>query len=182
MSNRTTRLAPSPTGALHLGNARTFLITWAMARTLGWRLEMRIEDLDGPRVKPAAAQQALDAFSWLGIDYDGSKTSSDASVNYTVQEYANDVVFGLHEVCEEEQVPPPTIVCESGRMLVAYHSVLVPDVRGSISGPTSLRITPAIESGFTAASIMASSPPSEVPTTTTRCNPAAVSRSSMSRT
>lgn len=76
----------------------------------------------------------LDVGGGLGIDYDGSRTSSDASVNYTVQEYANDVVFGISEVCEEEEVPAPTIVCESGRMLVAYHSMLVTDVRGSISG------------------------------------------------
>ncbi len=76
----------------------------------------------------------LDVGGGLGVDYDGSKTSSDASVNYTVQEYANDVVFGISEVCAEERVAPPTIVCESGRMLVAYHSMLVTDVRGAISG------------------------------------------------
>jgi arginine decarboxylase len=76
----------------------------------------------------------LDVGGGLGIDYDGSKTSSDASVNYTVQEYANDVVFGISEVCEEEHVPPPAIVCESGRWLSAYHSVLVTDVRASLSG------------------------------------------------
>ncbi len=70
----------------------------------------------------------------LGIDYDGSKTSSDASVNYTVQEYANDVVFGVSEVCQEERVPAPSLVSESGRMLVAYHSMLVTDVRAEISG------------------------------------------------
>ncbi len=75
----------------------------------------------------------LDVGGGLGIDYDGSKTSSDASVNYTVQEYANDVVFGIGEVCAEESVAPPTILCESGRMLVAYHSMLVTDVRGAIS-------------------------------------------------
>ncbi len=80
MSNRTTRLAPSPTGALHLGNARTFLITWAMARKFGWRLEMRIEDLNGPRVKPAAAQQALDLFAWLRIDYDGEPSYQSADL------------------------------------------------------------------------------------------------------
>lgn len=71
MSNRVSRLAPSPTGALHLGNARTFLINWAMARNAGWRLPMRIEDLDGPRVKPEAVRQTLDTLSWLGIDFDG---------------------------------------------------------------------------------------------------------------
>jgi arginine decarboxylase len=75
----------------------------------------------------------LDVGGGLGVDYDGSKTSSDASVNYSVQEYANDVVFGLSEVCEQEKVPPPTIISESGRMLVAYHSMLITDVLGAIS-------------------------------------------------
>ena len=66
-----TRLAPSPTGALHLGNARTFLVNWAVARAAGWRVAMRVEDLDGPRVKPDAERQALDTLAWLGLDWDG---------------------------------------------------------------------------------------------------------------
>lgn len=66
-----TRLAPSPTGALHLGNARTFLINWAIARQAGQRIAMRIDDLAGPRIKPEAAQDALDILAWLGIDWDG---------------------------------------------------------------------------------------------------------------
>src|SRR5690606_22498005 len=65
---------PSPTGALHLGNARTFLITWAIARRLGWRILLRIEDLDGPRIKDGAAEGILDTFRWLGIDWDGEPT------------------------------------------------------------------------------------------------------------
>lgn len=76
----------------------------------------------------------LDVGGGLGVDYDGSKTSSDASVNYSVQEYANDVVFGISEVCEQEKISPPEIITESGRMLVARHSMLVTDVRGVISG------------------------------------------------
>ena len=65
-----TRLAPSPTGALHLGNARTFLATWAMARQRGWRIALRIEDLDGPRIKPEATRQTIDDLTWLGLDWD----------------------------------------------------------------------------------------------------------------
>lgn len=65
-----TRLAPSPTGALHLGNARTFLITWLMARKHGWKIILRIEDLDGPRIKKSADQQAIKDLRWLGIDWD----------------------------------------------------------------------------------------------------------------
>ncbi len=66
----TTRLAPSPTGALHLGNVRTFLINWALARQNNWRILLRIEDLDGPRIKPGAAQSCIDLLTWLGIDWD----------------------------------------------------------------------------------------------------------------
>lgn len=67
---QTTRLAPSPTGALHLGNARTFLVNWALARREGWRIVLRIEDLDGPRVKPEAVEGTIDTLRWLGIDWD----------------------------------------------------------------------------------------------------------------
>ncbi len=65
-----TRLAPSPTGALHLGNARTFLVTWALARRLGWSIVLRIEDIDGPRVKPGAIEATIETLAWLGIDWD----------------------------------------------------------------------------------------------------------------
>lgn len=71
MTKRLSRIAPSPTGALHLGNARTFLVNWALARQRDWRLILRIEDLDGPRVKPDAAEQTLDILRWLGLDHDG---------------------------------------------------------------------------------------------------------------
>ncbi len=65
-----TRLAPSPTGALHLGNARTFLVNWAMARREGWRIVLRIEDLDTPRIKAGAVAGVIDTLRWLGIDWD----------------------------------------------------------------------------------------------------------------
>ena len=70
----TTRLAPSPTGALHLGNARTFVINWILARRQGWSIVMRIEDLDGPRVKPEAIDQTLQTLRWLGLDWDQGPT------------------------------------------------------------------------------------------------------------
>lgn len=65
-----TRLAPSPTGSLHLGNARTFLANWALARRLGWRIVLRIEDLDTPRNKPGAERDVMETLRWLGIDWD----------------------------------------------------------------------------------------------------------------
>jgi glutamyl-tRNA synthetase len=65
-----TRLAPSPTGALHLGNARTFLINWLVARRRGWKILLRIEDIDGPRIKRGADRQLMDDLAWLGLDWD----------------------------------------------------------------------------------------------------------------
>src|SRR5687767_7523335 len=67
---RITRLAPSPTGALHLGNARTFLVNWFLARQNGWGIILRIEDIDGPRIKQGADQQAIEDLRWLGLDWD----------------------------------------------------------------------------------------------------------------
>jgi glutamyl-tRNA synthetase len=64
------RLAPSPTGALHLGNARSFLIAWLSIRSRKGTLLLRMEDLDHPKVKPQAAMQALDDLRWLGLDWD----------------------------------------------------------------------------------------------------------------
>jgi len=65
------RLAPSPTGAQHVGNARTYLIAWLSVRSQGGRIRLRLEDIDSPRVKTGAAQQALEDLRWLGLDWDG---------------------------------------------------------------------------------------------------------------
>jgi glutamyl-tRNA synthetase len=65
------RLAPSPTGAQHVGNARTYLIAWLSARARGGRVRLRIEDIDSPRVKPGAAEQACADLRWLGLEWDG---------------------------------------------------------------------------------------------------------------
>jgi len=70
-SQITTRLAPSPTGALHLGNVRTFVVNYVMARQRGWRVLMRVEDLDGPRIKAGSADGVLDELAWLGLEWDG---------------------------------------------------------------------------------------------------------------
>ncbi len=64
------RLAPSPTGAQHAGNARTYLVAWLSARSQGGRVRLRIEDIDSPRIKPAATQQAMQDLRWLGLDWD----------------------------------------------------------------------------------------------------------------
>jgi glutamyl-tRNA synthetase len=67
---RVGRLAPSPTGGLHLGHARTFLIAWLAARSAGGRVLLRIEDLDAARVRPGAASDAIADLLWLGLDWD----------------------------------------------------------------------------------------------------------------
>jgi len=70
VSNYRGRLAPSPTGAQHVGNARTYLIAWLAARAQGGSIVLRIEDIDSPRIKPGAAEQAIDDLHWLGLDWD----------------------------------------------------------------------------------------------------------------
>src|SRR5919109_1595979 len=67
----------------------------------------------------------LDVGGGLGVDYDGSRSDFDSSTNYSLQEYANDVVWNIMDVCDSEGVAHPTIVSESGRAIVAHHSVLV---------------------------------------------------------
>ena len=74
----------------------------------------------------------LDVGGGLGVDYDGSRSDFDSSTNYSLQEYANDVVWNIMDVCDSEGVAHPTIVSESGRAIVAHHSVLVVEAFSSI--------------------------------------------------
>ncbi len=83
--------------------------------------------------RAGAGLRYLDVGGGLGIDYDGSQTDFESSVNYTLQEYANDVVYHIQNVCDESGVAHPTIVSESGRAMTAYHSVLVFNALG-VSG------------------------------------------------
>ncbi len=78
----------------------------------------------------------------LGIDYDGSRTPSDSSANYTVQEFANDVVYTISEVCDAEDVPVPTIVSESGRALTVYHSLLITNCENRVDEIAAARLEP----------------------------------------
>jgi arginine decarboxylase len=81
-------------------------------------------------VKSGAGLEYLDVGGGLGVDYDGSQTNFESSVNYTIEEYANDVVYHIQTVCDDAGVKHPTIVSESGRAIVAYHSVLIFNVLG----------------------------------------------------
>jgi arginine decarboxylase len=81
--------------------------------------------------KLGAGLKYLDVGGGLAVDYDGSQTNFDASMNYSMQEYANDVVFQIMEVCEEAGVEHPSLVSESGRALTAHHSMLIFNVLGN---------------------------------------------------
>jgi arginine decarboxylase len=74
----------------------------------------------------------LDVGGGLGVDYDGSRSAFDSSTNYTLQEYTNDVVYYIADVCNAEKVHHPDIISESGRAIVAHHSVLIVEVFGAI--------------------------------------------------
>jgi arginine decarboxylase len=74
----------------------------------------------------------LDVGGGLGVDYDGSRSAFDSSTNYTLQEYTNDIVYYVADVCNAEKVPHPDLISESGRAIVAHHSVLVVEVFGAI--------------------------------------------------
>src|SRR5437868_7079612 len=110
----------------HIGSQITNIRKFKDALTEAARIYTELHRL-------GAGMRYLDVGGGLGIDYDGSQTDFGSSINYTLQEYANDVVFRVKSVCDEAGVPHPTIVSESGRAVVAYHSVLVFDVLGASS-------------------------------------------------
>jgi arginine decarboxylase len=78
------------------------------------------------------AIEYMDVGGGLGVDYDGSRSAFDSSTNYSLQEYTNDIVYYVADVCNAEKVPHPDIISESGRAIVAHHSVLVVEVFGAI--------------------------------------------------
>jgi len=87
-------------------------------------------------VRLGAGMQYLDIGGGLGVDYDGSASATDSSMNYSLEEYANDVVYRIGHICDNAKVAHPRIVSESGRAMVAQHSMLVFDVLGRNSVET----------------------------------------------
>ena len=118
----TTRLAPSPTGALHLGNARTFLLTWLYVRTVGERLVFRMEDLDGPRIKPGAAEQGIEDLGWLGLEWDGElllqSTRADAHEDALSRLREQGLVYPC--VCTRKEIEMARSAPNEGDALPAY--------------------------------------------------------------
>jgi arginine decarboxylase len=110
----------------HLGSQITNIRIVKQALNEGARVYTELAKL-------GAGLQYIDVGGGLGVDYDGSQTNFESSMNYTLEEYANDVVYHIQTVCDEASIPHPTIVSESGRAVVAYHSVLVFNVLG-VSG------------------------------------------------
>jgi len=123
----------------HLGSQITNIRSVKNALTEAARVYVELARL-------GAGVRYMDVGGGLGIDYDGSQTDFESSVNYTLQEYANDVVFRIKSVCDEAGVAHPAILSESGRAVVAYHSVLVFDVLG-VSNFDHYQIPPEIPAG-----------------------------------
>lgn len=76
--------------------------------------------------------ELLDVGGGMAVDYDGSKTAFDSSANYNAQEFANDVIYTIKQVCDDENVPHPTVIQESGRYISAYHAILVTNIQEEI--------------------------------------------------
>jgi arginine decarboxylase len=110
----------------HIGSQVTNIKTIKDAVKEGARIYSKLR-------KMGVNLEYLDVGGGLGVDYDGSRTSFDSSINYSLQEYVSDVVYSIKEICDAEEVQTPHIVSESGRALVAHHSVLLVNCFGNIA-------------------------------------------------
>ena len=84
-------------------------------------------------IRAGVPLEYFDVGGGLGVDYDGSRSTNDSSINYTMKEYASDVVYALKQICDAEGVPHPNIVSESGRAVTAHHSCVITNVIGKIN-------------------------------------------------
>ena len=128
MTRSVGRLAPSPTGALHLGNVRTFMIAWLRARSQGGRVIFRMEDLDHPKDKPGAAAQAVEDLRWLGFDWDEEYVQSErkhiyrqaleALCNQTIKQSNNQTIPLVYPcVCSRKDVEAAQSAPHAGEQL-----------------------------------------------------------------
>jgi len=108
----------------HLGSQISNIRNFKSALREGGRFYVELSKMGAPL-------RYFDVGGGLGVDYDGSQTNFDSSMNYTRQEYANDLIYAMKEMCDAGSVTHPTIVTESGRAVVAHHAVLVIDVLGT---------------------------------------------------
>ncbi|MBN8555004.1 MAG: biosynthetic arginine decarboxylase [Deltaproteobacteria bacterium] len=110
----------------HIGSQITEIRTIKEAIVEGTRLYTSIR-------KKGAPLQYMDIGGGLGVDYDGSQSSSDYSMNYSLEEYISNAIYNIQQICDEENEPHPNLVSESGRAITAHHSCLVMNVIGSIA-------------------------------------------------
>lgn len=122
------RLAPSPTGAQHLGNARTYLIAWLAARAAGGRVILRIEDIDSPRVKAWAVQQAIDDLRWLGLDWDEGPDIGGPNGSYVQTERLENYRRSFRELADRNLIYP----CTCSRSDIAAASAPHADQEGPV--------------------------------------------------
>jgi len=122
----------------HIGSQITNIKTVKIAVKEGTRIYSKLRQM-------GLNLEFLDVGGGMGVDYDGSRTSFQSSINYSLQEYVSDVVYSIQEVCQAEEVPEPTIVSETGRGLVAHHSVLITNLFGTIevgATPIAMDVSP----------------------------------------
>lgn len=105
----------------HIGSQVTNIQTIKSAINEGARIYSKLYRMGVPL-------EYFDVGGGLGVDYDGSKSGGDSSRNYTAKEYMSDVVYGLMQICDDEEVPHPNIVSESGRAITAHHSCIITNV------------------------------------------------------
>jgi arginine decarboxylase len=110
---------------LHIGSQLTDIKRIKNAMKEAARTYAKIKQLNIPI-------EYLDVGGGMAVDYDGSRTSYESSANYNAQEFANDVIYVIKTVCDDENVPHPTIIQESGRYLTAYHAILVTNIQDEI--------------------------------------------------
>lgn len=110
---------------LHIGSQLTDIKRIKNAMKEAARTYAKIKQLNIPI-------EYLDVGGGMAVDYDGSRTSYESSANYNAQEFANDVIYVIKTVCDDENVPHPTIIQESGRFLTAYHAILVTNIQDEI--------------------------------------------------
>ena len=110
------RLAPSPTGAQHLGNARTYMLAWLCTRSVGGRIVLRMEDIDSPRVKPNADAQAVEDLLWLGFDWDEGPDLGGSNGPYVQTQRRDFYAAAIQRLFERNLIYP----CTCSRTDVAH--------------------------------------------------------------
>lgn len=105
----------------HIGSQITDIRTIKDAISEGARIYAKL-------IKMGADVRYMDVGGGLGIDYDGSRSTNESSMNYSLNDYCEDIVYGLKQVCDIEEVPHPNIITESGRFITAHHSCVISKV------------------------------------------------------